>query len=119
VFEISCAGFSSRDVLLGEYGEGLLSSKTGMFALALALAATGAVVLLVDLSPWVMVGVLGVAALVRGAAAFRREQQTLDRILLEELGPCDDEIGAPVEINRHRSPSRLPFNAGRHLHRAS
>jgi hypothetical protein len=86
---------------------------------ALALAAAGAVVLLVDLSPWVMVGVLGAAALVRGVAALRREQHTLDRILLEELGPSDDEIGAPAEVTRRRSASRLPLSAGRHLHRAS
>jgi hypothetical protein len=93
--------------------------KTGKFALPLAVAC--ALVVVAHLSLRVLVAVLVATALVRAAAALRREQHTLDRILTEELDPADDQIEAPVEIasrTSRPSVSRL-VHPTRRLHRAS
>ena len=93
-------------------------------AALLSLALVGACALAVEaqLSPWVLVALLGCAALLCAAAAFRREQRKVDRILFEELDRVDDQIGAPVEItNRTSSPSvsSLSVQHIRHLPKAS
>jgi hypothetical protein len=90
--------------------------------LALGPLAACALAVFAGLSPWVLVGALGCVALVRAAAAFRRELHKLDRILLEELGPVDDRISAPVEITSRvsrASVSRLSVQPTSRLHQAS
>jgi hypothetical protein len=93
--------------------------KTGRFALALAVAC--ALVVVAHLSLRVLVAILVATALVRAAAALRREQHKLVRILAEELDPADHQIEAPVEITSRASRpsvSRL-VHSTRRLHRAS
>lgn len=94
-------------------------SKTGKFALPLAVAC--ALVVVAHLSTRVLVAILVATALVRAAAAFRREQLNLARILAEELDPADDQVTAPIEMaSRASRPSvsRL-VHSTRRLHRAS
>jgi hypothetical protein len=97
-----------------------LSYKAWLLALGPLVACVLAV--FAGLSSWVLVGVLGSVALVRVAAAFRRESHKLDRILLEELGPADDRIRATVEINHQvsrASASRLSVHPTHRLPQAS
>ena len=97
-----------------------MSYKTAMFALALAVAC--ALVVVAQLSPWVLIAVLGSAALLCTVGAFRSAQIKVDRILLEELEPADDQVGAPVEITSRasRTPvSGLAAEPARHLPQAS
>jgi hypothetical protein len=97
-----------------------LSYKAWLLALGPLVAC--AVAVFAGLSPWVLVGVLGCVAVVRGAAAFRRELHKLDRILLEELGPADDRIRSTAEVTNkvsRASVSRLSVQPAHRLPRAS
>jgi hypothetical protein len=90
--------------------------------LLLALVATCALAVVAQLSPWVLVAVLGCAALLSAAAAFRREQRKVDRILFEELYRVDDQIGTSVDITNNTSGtpvSSLTVQPDRQLPRAS
>ena len=90
--------------------------------LLLAPVAACAVAVEARLSPWVLVALVGCAALLCAAAAFRREQRKVDRILFEELSQVDDQIHTPVEITKRTSlPSDSTLNVEdtRHLPKAS